>query len=188
MILFINACNRRNSRTKILADYLLSKLNDNIKQIDLIDFNFNKTDEDFLKHRDELIENKKYDDKLFTEANDFSKADIIVICAPYYDLSFPAILKQYFEHINILGITFKYSDEGYPIGLCKAKKIYYITTSGGNYTPDEYGYGYIKALANGFYGIEDVEYIKATGLDIIGADEKQILTDAYRQIDNILNK
>ncbi len=45
-----------------------------------------------------------------------------------------------FEHINVVGMTFDYSADGVPIGLCKAKKLYYITTSGGDFAPDEYGY------------------------------------------------
>ena len=48
-------------------------------------------------------------------------------------------------------------------------------TAGGAYCPEEYGFGYIKALAEGFYGIEKVSLIKAVGLDIIGADVEGIL-------------
>lgn len=42
---------------------------------------------------------------------------------------------------------------------------------------DELGFGYVKALANTFYGIEDVHQIKAEGLDIIGADVDAILSN-----------
>ena len=45
----------------------------------------------------------------------------------------------------MVGITFQYSTEGLPVGLCKAKKLYYITTAGGNYVPDEFGFGYVDA-------------------------------------------
>ena len=95
--------------------------------------------------------------------------------APYYDLSFPAMLKQYFEQINVLGLTFTYSESGVPTGLCKAKSLYYVTTAGGPIISDDYGFGYVKALANTFYGIEDVKQIKAEGLDIVGADVEAIL-------------
>ena len=39
----------------------------------------------------------------------------------------------------------------------------------------DFGFGYVKALANTFYGIEEVYQIKAEGLDIIGADVESIL-------------
>ena len=38
---------------------------------------------------------------------------VIVIAAPYWDLSFPAVLKTYLEQINVLGVTFDYSDDGH---------------------------------------------------------------------------
>ena len=46
----------------------------------------------------------------------------------------------------------------------------------------EYGFGYIKALAQGFYQINDVRMIKAVGLDIEGADCEEILRTAEKTI------
>ena len=112
---------------------------------------------------------------MFELARQFAVADTILIAAPFWDLSFPAVLKQYFEQINVLGITFRYTPEGIPEGLCRAKSLTYITTAGGNIMPEEYGFGYVRALAQNFYGIHDVRLIKATGLDIIGADVESII-------------
>ena len=81
-----------------------------------------------------------------------------------------------------MGITFLYTPEGFPKGLCKAKKLYYVMTAGGMYVPEEFGFGYVKALANGFYGIEDVKLIKAVGLDIAGADAEGIVQECLRSI------
>ena len=118
MILFINACIRKNSRTKQLADHLINKL------------------------------------------------------------------KQYFEQINCVGITFKYAPEGYPIPLCNAKQLIYVMSAGGEFVPEEFGFGYVKSLAENFYGIKDVRLVKAVGLDIDGADVDKIMEDAMKQIDN----
>ena len=178
MILFINACVRRQSRTLILARRLLDTLGGEIKEVQLERIDFPVVDEEFINRRETLRNAGKYDDPMFTLGKDFANAESIVIAAPYYDLSFPAMLKQYFEQINVLGLTFTYSDAGIPKGLCKAKKLYYVTTAGGPIISDEYGFGYVKALANNFYGIEEVHQIKAEGLDVIGADVEAILSAA----------
>lgn len=175
MILFINACVREQSRTLRLAKKLLNTLNGEIKEVRLEDIDFPIVNEEFINRRDELRNIGNYDDPIFELGKDFANADSIVIAAPYYDLSFPAMLKQYFEQINVSGLTFTYSESGIPKGLCKAKDLYFVTTAGGPILSDEYGFGYVKALANTFYGIEDIHQIKAEGLDIIGADVEALL-------------
>ena len=191
MILFVNACVRENSRTKRIADKLIEKLGKKaseenkdaeILEVKLEDIPFPKTDEKFLIYRDDCIASSNFRDEYFSLAGNFAKADIIVIAAPCYDLSFPALLKQYVEHINVRGITFEYTEEGYPRGLCNAHKLYYVTTAGGAFVPEELGYGYIKALAQNFYGISDCEKIEAVGIDIVGADIYGFVNDCIDKI------
>ena len=146
MILFINCCVRKESRTRKLADTVLNKMDGEIEEVRVWEINYPVADEDFLKKRDSLIANAEWDNPMFNLARQFAKADTIVVAAPYWDLSFPAALKQYFEQINVLGITFKYSAEGTPIPLCKAKELIYVTTAGGAFVPEEFGFGYVKAL------------------------------------------
>jgi FMN-dependent NADH-azoreductase len=139
-----------------------------------------------LDLRDSLIKAKNYSHPMFKYAKQFVNADIILISAPYWDLSFPAILKTYIENINVNGITFSYSEKGYPVSLCKAKKLIYVTTSGGPIISDDFGFGYIKSLAENFYGINDINYIKAEGLDIWGANIQETLEEAKKEIDKVL--
>ncbi len=174
-ILFINACVRKESRTQRIAEKLLLKLNKPFEEIRLDQMIFPVVNQDFLNKRDLLISNGDYDNPFFDLARQFSEAEMIVIAAPYWDLSFPAALKQYFEQINVVGITFKYSEEGIPVPLCRAKRLLFVTTAGGYYVPEEFGFGYIKALAKNYYGISEVRLIKAIGLDIEGADVNNIL-------------
>ncbi|AOZ95966.1 NAD(P)H-dependent oxidoreductase [Butyrivibrio hungatei] len=183
MILFINACVKTESRTRKIAEKLLEKLGMDVTEVRLTEIEFPVTSEAFLGKRDCDILNRDYSHPYYDLAKQFAKADTIVIAAPYWDLSFPAVLKQYIEHINVLGITFEYSKEGTPIGLCNAQKLYYVMTAGGAYVPEEFGFGYIKALAQNFYGIKDVELIKATGLDIQGNDAELILKDCISQLE-----
>ena len=184
-ILYINACVRNESRTEKLAEKLLIKLDEPFEEICLEDVVFPVVNEDFLSKRDRLISEGKYQDPLFGFARQFSKAATIVIAAPYWDLSFPAALKQYLEQINVTGITFKYSEEGIPIGLCRAKRLFYVTTAGGHYVPETYGFGYVMALAQGYYGIQDVRKIEAVGLDIGGADVEAIMKSAEDALSDI---
>ncbi|MBR1841989.1 MAG: NAD(P)H-dependent oxidoreductase [Oscillospiraceae bacterium] len=182
MTLFINACTRAESRTKRLADTYLSTLTDTIEEVRLDKISFTVADAEFLAKRDALIAARNFDDPAFILARQFASANEIVIAAPFWDLSFPASLKQYFEQINVLGVTFVYTPEGIPQGLCRAKKLTYITTAGGYYFPEEFGFGYVKALAQGYYGIPEVNLIKALGLDIDGADPEAILKAAQQAI------
>ena len=186
MILYINACVRRKSRTERLARHLLTKMGEPFTEVRLSEVAFPVADEAFLQKRDALIRDSAWEDPLFSLARQFAAADQIVVAAPFWDLSFPASLKQYFEQINVLGITFRYTSEGIPKSLCRAKRLYYVTTAGGNFFPQEYGFDYVKALATAFYGIPSMELIAATGLDVDGADEKQILQDCMRKIDCLI--
>ena len=183
MVLFVNACVRADqSRTLRLADVLIRQLNEPFTELNLSDIDFHPVDYSYLQTRDLLLSENDYDHPMFELARQFASADTIVIASPFWDLSFPAMLKQYFEQINAIGITFKYTEEGYPVGLCKAKKLYYVTTAGGMFFPEEYGFGYIRALAENFYGIKECIMFKAVGLDINGADEEQILLECEKQI------
>ena len=180
--LFINACVKKGSRTKRLADCFLSKLDGPVVETRLHETSFPLADEAFLNRRDSLIAKGDFNNPLFYLARQFAQADEIVVAAPYWDLSFPAALKQYFEQINVTGITFRYTAEGTPVGLCRAKRLTYVMTCGGTFVPEDYGFGYVKTLAQSFYGISDVRLIKAVGLDIDDADTEAILRKAEDQI------
>ena len=183
-ILFINACVRNESRTRRLAEHLLTKLDQPYEEVCLEEIAFPVVDEEFLNLRDRLASGLEFQDPLFDPARQFAEAEIIVIAAPFWDLSFPAALKQFFEQINVVGITFRYTEDGRPVGLCAAKQLFYVTTAGGYYVPEEFGFGYIKSLAQNYYGIRDVRKIEAVGLDIDGADVDAIMKAAAEGIQN----
>ena len=183
MTLFINACVREASRTKELADHLLSRKNCTYEEVRLDAIEFPIVNQSFLEKRDRLIFDGDFSNPLFDLARQFAAADDIVIAAPFWDLSFPAALKQYFEQINVVGITFVYTHEGMPAGLCKARCLTYITTAGGNFFPEEYGSGYVKSLAQNFYGIPQFKLIKVIGLDIDGTNIDSIMNSAKADIE-----
>ena len=170
-VLFINGCiSTHQSRTLSLSKRYLSHY-DNVETVDikgLLPLTVKSLD-----YRNQCIAKGDYSDKIFDLAKQFKEADVIVLSAPYWDLSFPAIVKAYFEQIMVSGLTFDYQDN-HPVGLCKANKLVYITTAGGYIGNYNFGYDYIKALAL-MLGIQQCQCIKAEGLDIEGNDVDQIL-------------
>ena len=185
-ILYIDAAVKNESRTRMLADYLASKLDGEIKRVNLEELNLKPLDQKTLEKRTKLIMAGAFYDEMFDLAKDFKDADIIIISAPHWDLSFPSSLKVYFEHISIIDLVFRYNTRNLSESLCNIKKMYYVTTAGGGIYDDSFSYGYIKSLFNNFYGVSDTNYIKAEGLDLIGANVDEILNNAKKEIDLLL--
>ena len=184
MILYLNACVRSESRTKRLADHVLAGLDDKeVKEVRLWELNLPDPDEVFINKRNELSAKSDFSDPLFDHAKDFAAADTIIIAAPFWDLSFPAFLKRYLEQICVVGLTFFYDEQGSPQTLCKAQKLYYVTTAGGPIYSDVYGFGYIQELGKTFFHIPEFIEVKAEMLDIVGSDPEAILAEAIRNYD-----
>lgn len=198
-ILFINACIRDCSRTLRLARHLLDRLDSAaggksgsaagqicgaaIMEVDLRNEKIQAICSfDQLELRDRLVKEGRTDAPELKYARQFADADTIVIAAPYWDLAFPAILKIYLEHITVTGVTFRYSQEGRPVGMCKARRLFYVMTSGGP-AVFNMGYDYISTLCRNFFDIDDIRLFKAENLDIVGNDPEQIMASALSCID-----
>ena len=176
-ILFVNACIRPNSRTLELAKFVLAKLCGEVEEVKLSNEKLSPLTLKELELRDICAKNKDFSNDAFSLAKQFASADTIVIAAPYWDLMFPAVVKNYLEKVTVNGLTFAYGSNGIPYGLCKAKRLIFVTTAGGPIIHD-FGYEYICALAKNFYGIKKVQCVKAQGLDIYGAEVTKIIEDA----------
>ena len=184
MILYINCCVRNESRTNRLAKAVLEKMGD-VTELFLPEEDIHPLSEKTLEKRTQLLSAGALDDPMFRYAKQFAQADKIVISAPFWDGSFPSILKVYIENIYAVGIVSRYGEDGVPIGMCKADELIYVTTAGGPYLPD-FSYGYIKALAESCFGIKKTTLIKAEMLDIVGMDAEAILSDAIDNIENLM--
>ena len=181
MTLYINCCVREESRTNKLAQAVLKKLGGEVNELKLYDKTLRPVDKETLSFRTALIEKGDYSDSIFEYAKQFAAADEIVIAAPYWDLSFPSMLKIYFENIYITGIVSEYDQNGMPHGLCQAKRLIYVTTAGGPYDPT-YSYGYVESLAKGFFGIPETLLFKAEMLDVEESNVEEILNRTIMQI------
>lgn len=182
-ILFVNACVRPESRTYDLARHVLTKLDGQAEELRLYDENIPPLDAESMQTRDAAVRAGDLSAPILRYAKQFAEADTVVVAAPYWDLLFPAVVRAYFEAVTVTGVTFKYSPEGFPIGLCKAKKLIYVTTAGGPIMSYNFGFDYVKALAQLYYGISDVTCFTAENLDIIGADAADIMAAAKKTVD-----
>ena len=105
-----------------------------------------------------------------------------------WNLSVPAILKAYIDYVSVVGIAFKYTEQG-PVGLLENKKAVYVAARGGAYsgTPYEMDGIYLRTMLN-FFGIKDIETIAAEKLDVAGEDVEKIVQDSISEAKEVANK
>lgn len=185
-ILFINCCVRQHSRTRFLAEELLRRLDGHVTERKPYLEKLPAVNEEIIEKRHEASLSGDFSDRLFAPAREFSRADCIVIAAPYWDMSFPASLKQYIESVSVSGVTFSYLPSGQPIGLCRAESFYYVTTAGGEIGSFNFGYDYIRAVMENLFGIKKGVCIKAERLDIVGEDPRQHLQETIDSLEQVL--
>jgi FMN-dependent NADH-azoreductase len=181
-ILYINSCVRDESRTHELALEVLRQLGGEYDEVKLDEAGLKPLDRETLEKRTALIEAGDYSDSMFDCARQLAAADIVVISAPYWDLSFPAALRTYIENIYVTGIVSEYAEDGTPKGLCRGQKLYYVTTAGGPYLP-AYSYDYLRDMFTICFGFEECELISAEMLDVVGCDARTIIREAKEKID-----
>jgi len=180
-ILFIDGCARPNSRTRELAQAVLNQLEGTVREFCLYEDGPSPLDWENLCLRENLVASKNYDHPMLLWAREFAQADEIVVAAPYWDLMFPAVVRSFFEAVTVNGLTFTYSEAGIPQGLCRARRLFYVTTAGGPIIQN-FGFDYVDALSRTFYGIPDTKCIQAEGLDIRGADVVAIMENVKKKI------
>lgn len=187
-ILFVNACVRgERSRTLKLAQAFLDRYTethpeDRVTQRDLMEQRLQPQYPEVLDERDALWKAGRLDAPMFAPAREFAAADKLIVAAPFWDLSYPAILRIYLERISVCDITFGYDEEGHSLGLAKAEKLLFITTRGGDLSAPEtawmeMGARHLEALC-AMYGIPRFELLCAEGLDDVRRDGAALLAAA----------
>lgn len=170
-LLYIDACIRdEESRTKRIATPIVEALKQKYEVQTLV---INDLDLSIVKKA--LVTkrtNGDIDPQVMSWAESVRDADRIVIAAPFWDMSIPAALKNFFELCSIFDVTFK-SDDKTCYGNCKAEKMLYITTRGMDIdTGDvlEQGSSYLKALS-WLWGIGPLEVVSAQNMDYLSETE-----------------
>jgi len=129
-----------------------------------------------LNARDALAAAGDFDAPVFNLARQFRNADAVVVAAPYWDMSYPAALRAYIEHISAVGLTYHYEADGCH-GECCARTLVYLTSGGAFEQEDSIGVLHWRQLC-GLFGIERFEYVFAGGLDIDPTMEPRLLEEA----------
>ena len=183
-LLYVDCCIRREtSRTRLLAEAFLGNLPKGwqVEKITLMDEPLLPLMEGGFVQRDELLKKGDLSHRRFDYAWQFQKADAILIAAPFYDLSIPALLKVYIENVSVDGITFLCDEQGLR-GACRATSMTFLTSRGGFYdnSPEEMGSRYMEALC-GFFGTGVYRCIAADGVDMDPQKTPAILTGACQR-------
>ena len=129
-----------------------------------------------LDRRDALARAGEFSAPVFGLARQFQRADRIAVAAPFWDLSFPAVLRVYIEHVSACGLCYHYEADGCH-GDCRASRLAYLTTGGDLERPESLGVLYWRQLA-AMFGIPRFDYVFAGGLDLDPAQAPSIMEDA----------
>lgn len=184
-VLFINSCVRINSRTLFLSKLLLNRFPENeytVETVQLESEGIQPLGKKTLQMRDSYVREGDYSSLLFEYARQFAEADYIIIAAPYWDLSFPSSLKNYIETVTVPGITFRDAAGSGREGMCRCRKLFYVTASSRPISDLSYGYGYIDAMCREFYGIPETVLIKADGMDMPEKRMEEVLHKVREEI------
>jgi FMN-dependent NADH-azoreductase len=112
----------------------------------------------------------------------FAAADVIVVGAPMYNFSVPTQLKAWIDRVAQVGRTFKYTEKG-PQGLAGGKTVIVASSRGGVYSTNpalaglDHQESYLKTVF-GFFGIMDIQFVRAEGVAMGDAAKTQALSAA----------
>lgn len=123
----------------------------------------------------------------------FKNADMYVIAAPMWSLSFPAPLKEYIDCVVQVGKTITFEKGKKPQGLLsdKYRALVYVESAGGNipFLLDpimDKGENYVSSIMKTI-GIKKVRELKVDNTGTTEEERKVALNKAENEIDNILN-
>lgn len=103
----------------------------------------------------------------------FAQADKYIFSFPLWNFGVPAILKAYIDYVSVVGVTFRYTENG-PVGMLNNKKALLVTARGGEYSSGpaaslEHGASYMQAILR-LFGIDDLQTIAADCTNVQGFD------------------
>ncbi len=181
MVLVVDCCVRgEKSATKRLYESYLQALGEDTETetVILSEQQISPLTAEGIELREQLMERGELQHEMFRYAKQFKEADEIVVAAPCWNLSFPSLLKVYFEHVAVCGLTFGYEGNR-SAGYCRAEKLSYFSTSGRYAGGRNMGAEYVKAFAN-MLGIREIHSFVIEGLDMEVSKREEVLNQGIR--------
>lgn len=181
-VLFVNACPRGEaSRTLRLARTFMAELQNCAPDVQLTEhcltqMQLQPIGMDEINLREPLCDADDWSHPFLRPAVEFHQADVIVFAAPYWDLSFPSILKVWVENIYVRNLNFRYENDRW-IGLAQGKESVYIATAGSPVGDNDWGAMYMQAVMKSL-GVEGFTSIRAEGIDLQGCNVEETLARA----------
>lgn len=161
---FIEHYKKENPTDKVIH---LDLFKENIPQIDSDVFSgWGKLAQGILFEDLEQVEKNKI--ARLSELNEqFIHADKYVFVTPFWNFSYPPVMKAYLDSVSVAGKSFKYTTDGVPVGLLINKKALHIQARGGFYSEGimadlELGNKHLKTMMN-FFGVPSFEEIIVEG-------------------------
>ncbi|MEH6944499.1 FMN-dependent NADH-azoreductase [Bacillus sp. JJ722] len=159
-----------------IESYKEANPNDEVVHIDLFKEDIPNIDQDVFSGWGKLQNGQGFDTlteveqakvaRLGALVDQFVEADKYVFVTPLWNLSFPPVMKAYFDAVSVAGKSFKYTEQG-PVGLLTNKKALHIQARGGLYsegpaTEMEMGHRYMTVLMQ-FFGVPSFEGLFVEG-------------------------
>lgn len=110
--------------------------------------------------------------------SDVSKADILILGTPMYNLGMSALLKAWIDQLVRVGVTYGYDENGARKRHLNGKKVYLAIASGGKQdNAEEFIASHVKAIFNTYVGDTDMQVFRVEGTAMPGfqADYQTVL-------------
>lgn len=181
----------------------LEKHNDfEVEEIDLYDINIPRLQYRYFEKRNTIINEDARNDlnekdrqdveKIISLCDQFRSADVYVIAAPMWSLSFPAPLKEYIDCIVQDDKTIKVT-KGKVEGLLndKPRSVVYIQSSGAHVPwilkpVFNKGLNYVEDIMKAM-GIKHFEELLVDGTGFTEEERKEAINKAIDKIDDVIN-
>ncbi len=131
---------------------------------------------------EELSEQEKAKVGRLGELSDqFVTADKYVFVTPFWNFSFPPVMKAYLDSVSVAGKSFKYTEQG-PVGLLTDKKALHIQARGGIYSEGpaaemEMGHRYLSVMMR-FFGVPSFDGVFVEGHNAMPDKAQEIKENA----------
>lgn len=182
MVLFIDACFGKNSRTRRLAEAYLSGLDEDVDRLCLHEMDIPILDEVEMEEREKAAKTDDRSNPFVRMAVQFEDATRIVIAAPFYNFSFPSVLLKYIEAVMVNRITYERDEDGVIRGNCEAKEIVFITTSGEYIYNPNHQLEHLKSLFSKVFGIRGFVYYYLEGLDYPDVNQETVISEKIDEL------